>query len=462
MALLRTKKVAAGTGTAGKKLPPLPQGSRLSGNLKQIKAEGRKFYLKQSLLFDNVFRFRVFNVTAYVVNDPAGIEEVLINNRRNFIKGRSWGTTRLFGGNGLLTSEGDFWLRQRRLTQPAFHRGRLEGYGQVMADFTTRTVRGWHTGETRDIFQDMRQLTLEIVCKTLFDTDIEAEGRSVGTMVGAATAAFTRINNKTFRLPLRFPTPDNRRFQEAKNRLDQFLLDTIAQRKASGNRDKGDLLSTLVAVQDEDGTRMSEQQLRDEVLTLLMAGHETTAAALSWAFYLLAQHPQIEEELLSEIEEVLGGRTPTLADLSKLSLVAGVVKETLRLYPSFWITVRDVVQECEIGLYTIPAGARVCIMPWVVHHNPRYYPEPEVFRPQRWTEEFSTALPKLAYLPFGAGPRQCIGNNFALMEAQIVLTTILQHYKLTLVPGQVVEPARSVLMRPSNPIRVVLSSRIKN
>ena len=444
-----------------KNLPPLPKGKTLSGNLSQIRAQGKQFYLNQSQKYNGVFRFRMLHETAYVVNEPGYLEQVFITNRSNFIKGRSWKTTRIFGGDGLLTSEGDFWLRQRRLSQPAFHRERLVGYSQVMSQYASRMVESWKQGETHNIFRDMRQLTLEIVCKTLFDADITNEGQKVGELVEAAVMAFNTLNNKTLNFPLNVPTRDNLQFKQASQKLDQFLYSLIDQRRTNASQDKGDLLSTLVSVHDEDGSQMTTRQLRDEVLTLLMAGHETTASVLTWALYLLSKHPTIEARLSAELDEVLEGRPPTLSDLTKLTYTEQVIKETLRLYPSFWITVRDVVGECEIGGYTIPAGVRVCIMPWVIHRDPRYYSDPETFNPERWTPEFSKQLPKFAYLPFGAGPRQCIGNAFAMIEAQIVLTSILQRYNLALSSDQSVIPARSILLRPQSNVDMILSNRVR-
>ncbi len=443
---------------AVKELPPIPKGSILSGNLREIMQQGRSFYVKQAQKYSGVFRFRVLNFTSYVITKPEYIETILVTNRRNFIKGRSWNIMRRFAGNGLLTSEGDFWLRQRRFTQPAFHHERLEEYGKVMADYTNRMLDTWETGQTRDVFLDMKQLTLEIVCRTLFNADIACESNYIGEIVEKTVSDFDILSRKRFPLPKFFPTSTNLRFKNSLKQLNRNINGIILNHKTDG-KDQGDLLSMLIQVRDDEGMGMNEKQLRDEVLTLLMAGHETTAVALTWALYLLAKNPEIEAKLIIELQEVLNGREPKIADLPALSFTEKVIKETLRLYPSFWITVRDVKEECEIGGFRVPAGARVCLMPWVVHRNPDYYENPEQFLPDRWTEQLKKSLPRFAYFPFGGGPRQCIGNGFAMMEAVLVLASIVQRFHLAPLTSTQVEVAGNVVVRPKQSIRMKIANR---
>jgi len=414
-----------------------------------------------------MMRFYKFRV--YYVNHPDYIEEVLVNQARKFIKGRILRANKGVFGNGLLTSEGDFWLRQRRLAQPAFHRARIAAYAETMVRFTERMLEGWpatagrpaqagwRDGRTFDVHAEMMRLTMQIVAKTLFDADVDADAQEVGR----ALEAIMEHNSDFRRLiltPSWLPTLRNVRAALATRRLNKIIYRIIGQRRAAG-RDAGDLLSMLLDAQDEDGSRMTDRQLRDEVITLFLAGHETTALALSWTWWLLAQHPQVEAKLHAELEAVLGGRTPALEDLPKLRYLDHVITESMRLYPPAWGMARLAIEDAEIGGYTIRKGCGVSLSQWVVHRDPRWYESPEEFRPERWEGDLLKRLPRFAYFPFGGGPRQCIGNSFAIMEAALILATIAQKFRLRLVAGQTVAPLASITLRPRHGIRVTLEAR---
>jgi len=398
------------------------------------------------------YKFRV-----YYVSHPDYIEEVLVNQARKFIKGRILRANKGLFGNGLLTSEGDFWLRQRRLAQPAFHRARIAAYGETMVRFTERLIAGWRDGETRDIHAEMMRLTLQIVAKTLFDAEVDGDAQQVGH----ALEAIMEFNSDFRRLiltPSWLPTLRNLRAALAIRRLNKIIYRIIDRRRAAGG-DPGDLLSMLLHAQDEDGSRMTDRQLRDEVITLFLAGHETTALALSWTWWLLAQNPQAEAKLHAELDAVLAGRSPTLEDLPNLRYTDHVISESMRLYPPAWGMARVAIEDAEIGGYRIPKGSGVSLSQWVVHRDSRWFEAPEEFHPERWEGDLLKRLPRFAYFPFGGGPRQCIGNTFALMEAALLLATIAQKFRVRLVPNQKVEPVASITLRPRHGIQVTLEAR---
>jgi cytochrome P450 len=332
-----------------------------------------------------------------------------------------------------------------------------------MVSYTERMLATWQNGETRDVHQEMMRLLLDIVAKVLFDAEI-AEG---GEVRKALDQAVKRFDEQGSGMLLRFllgnfPTPTNLRFRRAVGRLDEVIYRLINERRRSG-KDTGDLLSMLLHAQDEECNKMSDKQLRDEVLTLLLAGHETNALALSWSWYLLSEHPQVESKLLEELQEVLSDRTPTVEDLPRLRYTEMVIKESLRLYPPAWGISREAIKRCEIGGYLIPAGTQLFIPLWVLHRDPRFFEDAEVFNPDRWEDGLAKRVPKYAYLPFGAGPRLCIGSSFAMTEATLLLATIAKKFRLELATGQqrvVLQP--SVTLRPRGGIRMVLKERSAN
>lgn len=414
--------------------------------------------------FSNIVReygdfagIQILNFRILLINHPDQIEDVLVTHPRKFIKGRVLKANKRVFGNGLLTSEGDFWLRQRRLAQPAFHRARIAGYASTMVEYTERLLHEWHDGEERDIHKEMMRLTLQIVGKTLFDADVERDAQDVGKSLELLLELGANFRRTIF-VPQWLPTSTNLKLNRAIGQIEKILYRIIAQKRSSG-RDAGDLLSMLLAAQDDDGTRMTDQQLRDEAITLFLAGHETTANTLSWTWWLLAQNPAVEAKLHAELNTVLAARAPSLDDLPKLAYTNHVITESLRLYPPAWGTARTCIADHEIAGYCVPKNSGVSFAQWTVHRDPRWYDAPEEFRPERWEGDLLKRLPRFAYFPFGGGPRQCIGNSFALMEAALVLATIAQHYRFRIVEGHPVVPLASITLRPRHGIRVTLESR---
>lgn len=410
--------------------------------------------------YGDVVRMRFLYLTAHFLYNPDDIEYVLVTNAKNFIKSRSLRTPffQRLVGNGLLTSEGEEWKRQRRLAQPAFHRQRISAYADVMVDYAGRMVAAWHEGEERDIHRDMMRLTLEIVVKTLFNTDVSEEADKVGQVLSQIAKPFASQATVKWILDNRLPTSTHRRFNRGAREIDEIVYRLIAERRSSGS-DEGDLLSMLLAAHDEDGSQMNDKQLRDEVMTLFLAGHETTALTLSWAWYLLAQNPAAEKKFHAELDEVLGGRPPTVADLARLKYTETIAKESMRLYPPAYALGREAIEECEIGGYRVPARAQVFMFQWATQRDPRFFTEPDGFCPERWTEEFSNSLPKYAYFPFGGGPRACIGNYFAMMEIVMLLATIGQRFRFSLLPNHEVSLMPAMSLRPVNGIQIAVEKR---
>ena len=407
--------------------------------------------------YGDIVGIRVVNFRNIFINHPDLIEEVLVGHPRRYYKGRILRANRHVFGEGLLTSEGDFWLRQRRLVQPAFHRARIAAYAGTMVEYAQRIIESWQSGEERDVHQEMMRLTLQIVAKTLFNADVARDAQEVGKSLELLLELGADFRRTLF-VPHWVPTPTNLRIKREIAFIENILYRIINERRSSGH-DAGDLLSMLLHVQDEDGSRMTDKQLRDETITLFLAGHETTASSLSWTWWLLAQNPRVEARLHAELDEVLGGRAPSMDDLARLPYTANVITESMRLYPPAWGLARVVVEDHELGGYPIRKGMGVAMAPWVVHRDPRWYDTPEEFRPERWEGDFAKRIPRFAYFPFGGGPRQCIGNAFAMMEATLILSTIAQKYRLRLVPDHPVVPLASITLRPRYGVRVMLESR---
>ena len=407
--------------------------------------------------YGDLVSLRVLNFRILLLNHPDHIEDVLVNHPRKFIRGRVLLANKRVFGRGLLTSDGDFWLRQRRLAQPAFHRARIAGYASTMVEYTERLLHEWQDGEERDIHAEMMRLTLQIVGKTLFDADVERDAQDIGKSMELLLELSANFRRTIF-IPHWVPTPTNFRLERAIRQIERVLYRMIAEKRASG-RDSGDLLSMLLAAQDEDGSRMTDQQLRDEAITLFLAGHETTANTLSWTWWLLAQNPAVEAKLHAELRTVLAGRAPSLDDLPKLVYTNHIITESMRLYPPAWGTARTAIEDHEIAGYAIPKGSGVSFAQWSVHRDARWYDAPDEFRPERWEGDLLKRNPKFAYFPFGGGPRQCIGNTFALMETALTLATIAQQYRFRLVPGHPVVPLASITLRPRYGISVVMESR---
>ena len=408
--------------------------------------------------YGDVVSYKMAGEHLFLVGDPQHIKDILVTHNKNFMKGRGLQRSKRLLGEGLLTSEGAAHLRQRRLMQPAFHRDRIAGYGRTMVGYADQLRSGWADGATLDIAREMNRLTLNIVGKTLFDADVESQAVEVGEALTGVMDTFWVMMLPFADLLERLPVPKLRRARMARGRLDAIIYRMIADRRASG-RDHGDLLSMLLTAQDEDdGGVMTDLQVRDEAMTIFLAGHETTANALTWTWYLLGETPDVEAKMHEEIDRVLG-RLPTMADIPSLPYVERVVTESMRLYPPAWIIGRRALGEYPIGPYLAPAGALFLVSPYIVQRDPRYYPDPERFDPDRWTPAFRAALPKFAYFPFGGGPRQCIGESFAWMELILLVATIARQWRLRLVPGHPVVPQPVVTLRTKHGMRMTVEKR---
>ena len=440
------------------KLPPGPKGKLIMGVMREFNRDTLGF-IERCRDFGDVVRTRFLWVHAYFLYNPADIETLLTTNARSYRKAESLRSPffhRLVG-NGLVTSEGDFWRRQRRLAQPAFHRQRISSYGDIMVQYAQRMISNWHDGEPRDLSRDMTRLTLEIVVKTLFNSDVSKDADHIGQVLTSLVKPFASQATVKWILDNRLPTPGHRKYFNDVSEIDSIVFRIIAERRASGY-DEGDLLSMLLQAQDDDGTRMSDAQLRDEVMTLFLAGHETTALALSWSWYLLASHPDAEKKFHEELDQVLGGRMPAVSDMPNLKYTEMIAKEAMRLYPPAYAVGREAIEETEIGGFRVPKGTQLFAFQWVTHRDPRYFDDPSAFKPERWTREASEQLPKYAYFPFGGGPRQCIGNYFAMMEIVLLLATIGQRFRFTL-RDEKVEVLPVLSLRPKSGIKVKLNHR---
>ena len=401
--------------------------------------------------------------TAYQFSHPRDIEHILQTNHRNYHKSKFYAEGRSSVGNGLLLSEGDFWRRQRRLAQPAFHRQRIAGFAKVMADATEAMLEEWRPsarrGEPLNISAEMMRLTLSIVGSALFSTDLSRDTDTIGRSLAVAREHLIRRMWQPVRLPISIPTRRNRNYLRAIRAADAVIYGMIAERRRrpADAADTDDLLTMLMRARDEEtGEAMSDKQLRDEAMTIMVAGHETTALALSWAWYLLSQHAEVERKLHAELAATLDGRAPTFEDIPELKYTTMIIEEAMRLYPPAWVIARRAVNDDCVGGYRIEANSEVILLPYVTHRHPDFWENAEEFEPARFSPERSEGRPRYAYFPFGGGPRQCIGNNFAMMEATLVLATVAQKYRLRLVPGHPVEPEPSVTLHARHGIKMTL------
>jgi cytochrome P450 len=390
-----------------------------------------------------------------LLTNPDHITEVL-KDRLSFIKGKDTRLLQGVLGNGLLTSEGDFWQRQRRLVHPVFHQQRINGYGAVMVNYTQQMLQTWHEGKVLDVHEEMMHLTLNIVMKTIFNQDITGEGASHVAYALEEVMSWFSAQTTGELVQEQEVNGSDRRYQNAIGLLDETVYAMIDHRRTTESEGE-DLLGMLMQVQDaDDGSRMTDKQLRDEVATMITAGHETTANTLTWAWTLLANHPEVRDKLTQELQTVLNGRTPTIADFPQLPYTDMVIKEVMRFYPTVTDLNREATQDCQVGGYSIPKGTTLITSQWVMHRNPRYFTDPEVFNPERWANDLEKRLPRGVYFPFGDGSRVCIGKGFAKMELVLLLATIAQTFQLALVPDQAIEFQPSITLRPKHGIRVVL------
>lgn len=409
--------------------------------------------------YGDISYFRLGDVRVFFVNRPEYIWEILVTQRANFEISTMRGRLEPVLGTGMLTSRGGLHARQRRLMQPVFRKSRIESYAQVMADYARSTRDGWRDGQEVDITDELMKLAMSLVAKTLFGHDIEEDSDSVSRNLGVLMGFFTRLMSP-LRFSLKLPLPSTFRFRRALSELDAVVYRMIEQRRRNP-AGSDDLLSLLVqAKDDETQTQMTEKQLRDEVFSLLMAGHETTANALGWALYLLAQHPEADERLYREVKAAIGGRRRfEPSDLDRLPYARLIITETLRMYPPAWFVGRTALADIKLDGFTIPKGASVLMSQFVMHRDGRFFEDPARFQPERWTESFNSGLPRGAYFPFSAGDRHCLGEGFAWLEALLALATLVERWKFELVAGQDIRPRPSITLRPNTAIRMIVRER---
>ena len=439
--------------------PPGPKGLPILGCLLDLRRRPLDLMLESARYGDVAYVRLPFVGGAYLLNHPDYIRSVLVDDARGYVKSADYVVLKLLLGEGLVTSEDELHKRQRRLIAPAFHRGRISTYADVMTSYGLRMCERWQPGATLDVHREMTQLTLAIVSKTLLGADVDStEASAVSDAVTMLMPLFDNpvlmLSPKLFRW-----MPGHRSYRRALELLDSTIYRIVAEHRCAGG-DRGDLLSMLLAARDEeDAGRMSDQQVRDEVMTIFLAGHETTANALTWTFYLLSQNSEAEARLHAELDVVLGGRRPTLGDLPRLTYTALVLNESLRMYPPVWVIGRRALSDVELGGWVIPAGSNIALSQWAMHHDARYYPDPWVFRPERWLAGEQDKRPEFSFFPFGGGPRVCIGESFARMEAALLIATVAQSWRLRLQPGFRVELLALVTLRPRFGLRMTLERR---
>jgi cytochrome P450 len=439
-------------------LPPGPKGTFLGGSLSEFSHHRLDFFLRVAKDYGDIASFRLGPRRMFLASHPDLVEQVLVTDAKHYIKHFGARLYKPVLGNGLVTSEGDFWLRQRRLAQPAFLKNRVLTYAPMMIELTHAMLARWRSGLHVYINDEFSALTSAIALKTLFGLDDPGHREE---FVDSLRTAFNLLSMR-FRslvtLPLWVPTPRNRRTNRAIAHLYRVVDGFVAQgrlRKEPGD----DLLSRLVAARDEDGSGMTDKQLREEAMTLYLAGHETTSLTLTWTWYLLATHPDAEAKLVEEWQRVLGGRSPTPDDLHNLPYTDAVISEAMRVYPPVYLIGREATRDLELGGYRVRKGTTVFMSQWVSHRDPRYFPDPEAFRPERWLDGLAKRIPKYAYYPFGGGPRVCIGNTFALMEGAILLATVGQRYRFTLDPDAVIATSPQITLLPAFGIPATLALR---
>ncbi len=442
------------------RFPPGPKRTIPFSGLLAYRRGPLRFFQNLAQEFGDISYFRLGPQQAFFLNHPDYIKDVLVTNHQNFMKGLALQRAKRLLGEGLLTSEGEFHRRQRRLAQPAFHRQRIASYAAVMTDYAAQARERWRDGETLDMSEQMMRLTLAIVGKTLFDADVESDAREVGAAMSVVMDLFNTVTIPFFELLQKLPLPQLRRFDRAKAKLDAIIYRLIEERRRS-SEDRGDLLSLLLLARDTegDGGQMTDAQLRDEAMTIFLAGHETTANALAWTWYLLSQNPAIEAKLHEEIAAVLGARLPAFEDVAQLKYTEMVLTESMRLFPPAWALGRLALNDYEIAGYVVPKKSLVLMSQYVMHHDSRYFPDPGRFDPERWTPEAREARPQFSYVPFGGGPRRCIGEGFAWMEGILLIATLAQHWRMRLVPGHPVALKPVITLRPKYGMRMIVTRR---
>jgi cytochrome P450 len=443
----------------GTHAPPGPKGLPILGLALDVRKDPLATLQRLTREYGDIVSMPVMRMSRILLNRPEYIQQLLILDHAKLHK--SVLTKLVVGpllGQGLLISEGDFWRRQRRLAQPAFHRSRTNEYSPVMVECALEQTRNWRSGETRNIAEEMMKLTLEVAVRTLFGTSLAGDSDSIGKAMTFLMRYYLRRGRSPWRVPASWPTPANRRARREVEYMDSLIYGIISDRKKDTQR-RNDLLSLLMAAMHEDGSQMTEQQVRDESMTLFVAGHETTALSLSWTWYLLGENPAAEACLHEELRTVLGGRPAEASDLERLRYLNAVVHESLRLYPPAYMMARMNVETVSVGGYEIPPHSTLLASQWVMHRDPRLYEQPEQFMPERWLDGLEQRLPPGAYFPFGDGPRRCIGQGFAQLETALVIAAIAQKFRFRLKKGFQVVPEPLVTLRPKYGIEMTIAAR---
>ncbi|CAX22513.1 Putative monooxygenase, Cytochrome P450 [Methylorubrum extorquens DM4] len=439
--------------------PPGPKGWPLLGSLIGFARDPLGFLTACSRQYGDVVAFRTAGQLMLVLTCPREIERVLVKEHQNFPKNEHfWRQVTALFGNGLLTSKGTFWQRQRRLAAPAFAGPMLASYADAMVHESMLTAEGWRAGEVRDVHADMMALSLRIAAKALFGTEVEEDVLVIDDALNNILAELASRVVRPILIPDAVPLPGHVRYRRALCRIDWIVARIINERRtlsAAGH----DFLSALMGARDEDGTAMSDRQLRDEVITFLLAGHETTALVLSWTIHLLSRHPEVDRVLAAEIGEIVVQRAAAIDDVPRLRFAEHTITESMRLYPPAWAVGREARCDCQIGGFDVRPGTPILISPWVLHRDPRFFDEPEAFRPERWHQGLAQRLPRFAYMPFGGGPRICIGNRFAMIEAVLILTTLVQRFRFVADTNEPVVPIPSMTLRPRGGVRVIIERR---
>jgi cytochrome P450 len=444
----------------GKRIPPGPKGLPIVGSAFDLRDDPLNTMRRMAREYGDIVRFEVMKRERILLNDPEMIHQVLVMQHSKFHKSELTRriTARMLG-QGLLISEGDFWRRQRRLVQPAFHRARVNDYAAAMRELAEAHIRDWRDGDRRNMSEEMMALTLGVAVRTLFGSQLPVEAAEVGRAMTFLMRYSLRRQRSPVRIPETWPTPKNRRANRELAFVDSLVYRIISERQASGNGHHKDLLALLMDAMDEDGSQMTRQQLHDEAMTLFIAGHETTAQMLSWTWYALSENAAAETSLYEELRTVLDGRALTPFDLAQLPYLRAVMNEVLRLFPPAYIMARETVEPVELGGYEFAPGTTILFSQWVTHRDPRWFDEPDAFRPERWLDGLEDRLPRCAYYPFGAGPRRCLGEGFALLEAATVISTIARRFSFRMLPGHPVIPEPLVTLRQRSGIHMQLHAR---
>jgi cytochrome P450 len=439
--------------------PPGPKGLPVLGLALDVRNDALGTLQRLALEYGDVVSMPVLRMNRVLVNRPDYIQQLLILDHAKLHK--STLTKLVVGpllGQGLLISEGDFWRRQRRLAQPAFHRSRTNEYSPVMVECALQHIRHWRAGETRNIAEEMMKITLEVAVRTLFGTSLAGDSTSIGNAMTFLMRHYLRRARTPWRVPESWPTPANRRARREVEYMDSLIYRIISDRKKD-TRPRNDLLSLLMSAMNEDGSQMTERQVRDESMTLFVAGHETTALSLAWTWYLLGENPPAEARLHEELRSTLAGRPAEASDLEKLPYLNAVILESLRLYPPAYMLARMNVEPIHLGGYEIPPGSTLLASQWVMHRDARFFEQPAQFIPERWLDGLEHRLPPGAYFPFGDGPRRCIGQGFAQLETALVIAAIAQKFRFRLTKGFPVVPEPLVTLRPKYGIEMAIESR---